>query len=71
MTLLEQLTSIRNQLVRVDVASTITVTHEVSRMLDSIAENAVNLRARMEHGDTPRARRLVKRVRRALGYTYP
>jgi hypothetical protein len=73
--LLKKLTQIRTQLARTEYSSLpragAPTTQEVSRMLDSIAENAVYLRARMEHGDTPKATRLIRRVRKALGYTYP
>lgn len=72
MELLDMLTRIRNELARADVSSVATGNHEVERMLDSIAENAVNLRGVVGYGrGNTRAERLLKRVRRALGYTYP
>jgi len=44
----------------------------LSRLLDSVAETAVKFRAQLEHpGDRTAAARLVTRVRKALGYTYP
>lgn len=45
---------------------------EVSRALDGVATQCAELRAEIEHGcETRRGRALVKRVRKALGYTYP
>ena len=42
-----------------------------SRMLDSIAIDAANLRATIEGLNDKQRAALVRKVRRALGYTYP
>lgn len=49
---------------------------DLSRILDGLAERAIMLRGRIEHpGDdrdsSNRRNRLIRRVRKALGYTYP
>lgn len=71
--LIERLTSIRNELARTSFGDVgIPDRHEVTRMLDSIAENAATARSIVDHGaGTTRAHAFVKRVRKALGYTYP
>lgn len=78
--LIVRLTDIRNQLAKVDSEiPTIAGSRdqEVERMLDSIAENAVHLRGVITYGLGPDRRirpaavRLMKRVRKALGYSYP
>lgn len=79
--LIERLTSLRNDLARIQereiamYAGSCNV--DVTRMLDSIAENAVHIRGVVDFGLTADRRprlgstRLMKRVRKALGYTYP
>jgi hypothetical protein len=71
--MLDTLTRIRNTLVKLGAAplESPQQPHAEARMLDSIAENAVALRARVEGMSPDKARRLLKRVRKALGYTYP
>lgn len=75
MTTLETLTRIRNELSRIQTPGNAVPAGELSavgRMLDSIAETAATIRGTLDHGsDTRRARAFVKRVRKALGYTYP
>ena len=73
--LLDKLTDIRNELVKLETPGTGTRPGDVQaieRMLDSIAENAVKLRGDVQYGkDDKRGRALVRLVRRSLGYTYP
>jgi hypothetical protein len=75
MTTLEKLTKIRNELARMHASARNVPAGELSeigRMLDSIAETAATIRGSLDYGsDTRRAQAFVKRVRKALGYTYP
>lgn len=71
---LQQLTRVRNMFANAKSdpnVGDLRETHAEARMLDSIVENAVYMRAVVEGLSERKRAALVKRVRKALGYTYP
>lgn len=73
---LRTIIGIRDQLANVEVAGNgvpIGETAMAECVLDEIAEIAVKIRANLQYGSNhPRQHKaLIRRVRKALGYTYP